>query len=1334
MAKLTIRAINVNGIRKAGMKPAVICHSLKNTADIICLIDTRLDTQTENNILTHWDNKHIFIHNESKHAQGIAILFSNDRCKLNNIEKCKEGTYAILNITCENNEYLIIPIYAPANDPKNRSEFFKNLDQVISKHANDKQHIIILGDFNVTEHNDLDRKVQRSGGADPSFNELKKVMGKFDLEDAWRKQHPQEKVYTHTGTQNTQSRIDRIYSSRQYRNRISKTDIIPFVHSDHDIVEIKIITDTGNNGKGTWAMNRDILNDEEYKHKVHQIYEEWGKKRGNFKSHLDWWDSFKKKIRRESRTYSYNKKQKQDKYLKSLQKRLKNLQRKANPSTKMIEFTHQLQEAVKQIEIEKVNKHIKGSKARYVEEGERCTRYFFNLENKRKQDITMHEIKKEDGTIATSTEEIAKETKNFYEKLYKGKSESGVSEGMQNIFLSKLDKKLTPKRAQMLEGDITEAETKSVIFEMEKNKSPGLDGIPIEFYQTFYDLLKDDLQLMIKSVEEFEILSQTQKAAAIVSTPKKGDIKELENWRPISLLNADYKIISKILANRIYKVLPDIINEDQTCSISGRRIQNNLSIIRDIIDYANETNEKYCIISIDQKKAFDKVNWKFLRKILNRFQFGERFKKWIEILYTDINSAVKVNGTLSETFQLQQGVRQGCPLSPYLYVLYAEVLAENIRKDNKIKGIQIDKTHHKVAQFADDTNCFLKNDSSIYALDEKLNQFKLANGSEINKDKCHGLWLGANKHRQDEPLGFKWSSKQIKILGLYFGDKSSINKNFDVIADKFIKTLKLWSYRDLSLKGKKIVVNQLAASKLVYASHIFVCPQDLTTKMERATLDFFSKSKLSRIDKNILYLPVEAGGMAVTDINRKMQATRLQWVSRLYREEDNSKWRNLMEFFLDKFKSLNLGKNVFKTYLDPRSAHASHLPQFYITMLKDWVTLTNNKRMAPKSLPLIYNEPLFFNKFIPHTTIYEGVPKMLSPYNWRGKQEFNNFRTIGDMCHQYKKGFHTELELQDMTGNNNIRAVSAIVIKNMPRDWRIKIRNDEPPTKKDNDIKIEITNSLDITTQTLIKETTSKIIYEHMPAKTLGEIKVDKSTHGSYIYTHLENRFGKVNWKRLFKQMYSNHIDKKSTDIQYKVIHGRIATREKLRIAKLHDSGECTRCKIQTETVNHLFIECNKSKELWTILQEQAKILLNTNALLWDIPKIITIGFMTENINPQLKETLEDMRKAYFYAIWKSRNESIWENHEIPAYTLYKDKLKNIFTYRYNKAQEQSKVDSFNTNHGIDKICKIINGKVEIGTPTSNCKSQPKRKNTQQHNSPTQQNKRPKAQPIPLHT
>ena len=155
--------------------------------------------------------------------------------------------------------------------------------------------------------------------------------------------------------------------------------------------------------------------------------------------------------------------------------------------------------------------------------------------------------------------------------------------------------------------------------------------------------------------------------------PKSGDLAEVKNWRPISLLNADYKIIGKCLANRISKFLPFVVSTDQTAAVKGRKISHNIRKLRDFVFYADTKQLNAFILSIDQMKAFDKVNWSFLFATLETLNFPCYIIKWVQILYTDFTACVNINGFFGPSFKPSQGVRQGCPLSPTLYTLFSEI-------------------------------------------------------------------------------------------------------------------------------------------------------------------------------------------------------------------------------------------------------------------------------------------------------------------------------------------------------------------------------------------------------------------------------------------------------------------------------------------------------------------------------------------------------------------------------------------------------------------------------------------------------------------------------------
>ncbi len=1292
MAELKIRAINVNGIRdKQSHKAHTICHVLgdkRSKSDITILLDTRLDSKTEHHITRNWERDSIFIHNTRSNpttgfSNGIAVLFHNALTKVNNIIRDRDGQYAIIDMEHNAKKILLVPIYAPANNPKTRIGFFNFLNSEISKHYSDTHQIILLGDFNVTENDCADRIPLRPN-KDPSVPALQRLLSNFELEDSFRTQHPDKTIFTFRGTKGGQSRIDRIYTDRRYRNLTSRTDINFFAHSDHDIISITLRTSNITMGKGTWHLDNKILTDTVYQDEINALFDEWQDKKQAFPSLLEWWDALKRHIKNISRKHTHKKSIAQRQYAKSIDKRLQNLRRKI-PSQNTDEFITSLLHSKKQLEEEKARIHMDKTKSQWLEEGEKCSQFFLNLENKRKQNTLMYEITDSNGKTLTTSEDILAETKLHYQKLYTRREDtvenSNHTKRTQNFFLAALEKHLTIPQASLCDREFTRVEIKEATFGQEKNKSAGPDGLPIEFYHTFWDKIEKDFLLLTKDIFHYMTLTESQRQALIISLPKKGLLHLLDNWRPLSMLNADYKIIAKTIANRLSHVLPHIIHEDQTCSVTGRKIQHSLSLIRDMIAFANTKGEATALLSIDQMKAFDKVNWTFLDKILHSIGFGETLITWVRILYTNITSAVKVNGHTSEQFTLQQGVRQGCPLSPFLYVIYSEALAAYIRRNKHIRGITVDGTEIKLSQYADDMNVFTTGDESLTELQDTLNNYEIATGAVINPDKSHGLWLGKNKNRKDKPLGYKWSDMDIKILGLHFGSAATIEVNFNTLLTKFSQTLHSWQRRNLSLKGRVIVVNQLALSKLVYAAHIFPCSRFDKKLIENVTNDFISGGKRTTIDNDILYLPVALGGLGLHDFNRRMQAQSLQWITELYRTDTIGSWKTLMTYFLSQYRQLRLGPNIFKTFLSAHPDTIGSLPPFYQQLIKDWLTLTDNRREPVTQLAHIYHEPLFHNIFI---TIEpdDKLPHTIKPPNWYPKIDRTALTVVGDICHQYKQGFHTHQELTELINYKNVPNFTDKIIKSIPLQWHRKILHEEPPKVKSNDLLIKLTDSNSKITIPKISTMTSKTFYNAMPRRTLQRIQQDNHTNNVYNYTHLEREFGSTDWKKLFTYMYKDHIDKKTTDIQYKAIHGKILDKVTLLHMKIQKDALCNRCNTEIEDVIHLFHTCTHSKEIWAIATYYINGILGTNLMTWTSYKWILLGFHHTTIHKELIQPIEDIRLAYFYAVWFTRNEAMWHFKHVPGKKLFRTKLTEYITHRQSQATHRQQTQNFLDTYG----------------------------------------------------
>ena len=150
-----------------------------------------------------------------------------------------------------------------------------------------------------------------------------------------------------------------------------------------------------------------------------------------------------------------------------------------------------------------------------------------------------------------------------------------------------------------------------------------------------------------------------------------------------------YKIASKAIARRIEPVLSKLVHPDQTGFIKGRYIGENVRLISDIMEQPQANNTPGILISVDFNKAFDSLEWSYIQSALRKFNFGDSLRKWIEIFYMDIESRALNNGFATDWFKPSRGVRQGCPLSPYLFILTAEILSHKIRQNLIIKGIRL---------------------------------------------------------------------------------------------------------------------------------------------------------------------------------------------------------------------------------------------------------------------------------------------------------------------------------------------------------------------------------------------------------------------------------------------------------------------------------------------------------------------------------------------------------------------------------------------------------------------------------------------------------------------
>ena len=371
---------------------------------------------------------------------------------------------------------------------------------------------------------------------------------------------------------------------------------------------------------------------------------------------------------------------------------------------------------------------------------------------------------------------MLKITSDFYKNLYE---EQNTEEICQRELLSSVNKYTSSTDKAFCDDPISLHELEIALKELPLHKSPGLDGLPAEFYRSMWETIKMDFHELITEISNDKELTFSQKRGAIRIVFKKQQtyIYKLKYYRPITLLNTDVKIITKVLAMRLKKILPSIIDSNQTC-VPGRNISKNVHTLQDVIMYANSENITAAILFIDQEKAFDRVSHTFLLKTLEKFNFGSAFISWIQIILTDIKSQVKVNGYLTDEIDITRGIRQGCPISTLLYVLIAEVFGIAARKSEKIKGVKISGSELKILQYADDTEIFATTEDSIKEIFNVIGKYERGTGAKINVEQTEGLWLGSWKQRTDKPFNLDWKNSKVKCLGIWIGNEDTTNENF----------------------------------------------------------------------------------------------------------------------------------------------------------------------------------------------------------------------------------------------------------------------------------------------------------------------------------------------------------------------------------------------------------------------------------------------------------------------------------------------------------------------------------------------------------------------------
>ena len=860
--------LNVGGLRTS-IKQNSVKHLIdEHKIDILFLQETHVDTLELGRKIERYFGGHIFWSLSNPAEKGTGIFISKQsQVNIVKFHHDIEGRLVYVDID-KGDEYRLINIYAHSSDAPARKQLFRDLFDVV----NTSRVILFGGDFNCIPDPTIDKIGGNPVTGTCGWKELKEVIQIRGLNDVYRHFYPNTTKTTWKGA-NVACRLDRFYFDKKKIHLVKNiTQEITF--SDHELVliEIEDINSDFGRGRGAWKFPNHLLEDNDFGHELYHYLINLRTKPDSTNI-SEWWDDLKFVAKHVSSEWCKMRKRADDSHYSELCSEYRQYEAEKN----LIEMDR-VKDILNSLEKERAKGAQIRSKAVILDSHEEPSSYFAKKEINQGKKKIIEEVEV-DGVLKKKQQEIVQAFTDFYTQLYTAEDVEELTEE----YLTDLPR-IENNSDRNLGEPISLEEIEAALNQIENNKSPGPDGLTKEFYAKYFKFLGPFLVLVYKDIFQRGFLTDSMRLSYITLICKNENAPHLcKNYRPISLLNIDYKILTKVLSSRLRQYLPDLVHPDQTCAVKNRNIQDNCHYLRDIIADINDGNAYGALLSLDQEKAFDRVDHKYIITLLTHYGFNHNFLSWIKLLYLDINSSVIVNGHISPAFKITRSVRQGCPLSPLIYILALEPVLNRIRSDPTVVGCPIPGNRMnppKLTAFADDCKFVVSTDESIRSILKHFDSFSKVSGSKLNKGKTELMYLGRGRNREESIENIK-VVKSMSVFGIHYGQEQEID-NWTPVITKIQRKLYLFSFRKLSYFGKAKLCNVMILPTIWYLATIFPPNKDILKTIERIIFSFVWERKQDKINRQTMCLPVKEGGIGLVNIQCKYLALFLAQMMKIY--------------------------------------------------------------------------------------------------------------------------------------------------------------------------------------------------------------------------------------------------------------------------------------------------------------------------------------------------------------------------------------------------------------------------------------------------------------------
>ncbi|WOH08313.1 hypothetical protein DCAR_0727751 [Daucus carota subsp. sativus] len=770
--------------------------------------------------------------------------------------------------------FVCVNVYAPQLLTDKR-RLWAVLKEFILLHED--KAIAVVGDFNCVRNMEERKNCIYQNSDSFSFNEFIESSELFEVTMVGSD-------FTWCGPSAKLSKLDRVLANWEFYSRGNwKVEVLGRMNSDHRAMLLN--TSRENWGAKPFKMFECWLNNEQLLDKIKRIWKE--EAAGNFHQKI-------RHIRRWVADWNKNENGNIEMKIQSLEKDQFQADELGDIAKSKI-----INSKLEKCYDERAQMWQQKARINWQLKGDRNTKYFHNIMKYKWSKNKIRGVHNSSDVWITEPKELQEEFYAYFKDFFKEKRRSDIFK-IGNLLSKRLDEAEAERLVQM----VTMEELELALSQSPSNKAPGPDGFDAGSLKKMWGWIKDEmLECINKFMHDFTLPGGFN-SSFIALIPKLDAPKRPKDYRPISLINAGMKLITKILATRLKMVLNKLISEVQSGFMQGRQISDGILLVSEIIGSMKKKKCQGIILKLDFEKAFDSVNWDFLLHLLHKFNFHGKWIKWIEVILKTSRISVLVNGSPSREFIPERGLRQGDPLSPLLFNLVGEVLHCMLCKAEEagiFQGVKLGEIGGTVShlQYADDTVIFVKNDSeSIRGIKRVLLGFEMLTGLRINFGKS--TLYGFNSTAEEltgwsEIIGCKLGSDSFTYLGLELAKSPNRVQFWDPLVSKVKKKLAAWKGRSISMTGRIILLQAALDSLPIYWFNMFLIPRTVENQLEKIRRRFFwGLKEINGQDRDNLHLiawekicqPKSSGGLGLTKVRERNIAMLGKWWWRCINERN----------------------------------------------------------------------------------------------------------------------------------------------------------------------------------------------------------------------------------------------------------------------------------------------------------------------------------------------------------------------------------------------------------------------------------------------------------------